>query len=242
MRGARGRAPLVAVLLAVVTACARGVASEPPASTPSGTPSPTARATVPPLPYSVEPVAIEPGTYRIPDSAWSVADFTVSFPEGWTVQYGHVYAKKDGTPEEFGFYAVVVNAIYADACAGFTGELMEVGPSVDELAAALLQQPGPMASGPVPTTLGGYPASRIDLTVPESFDLEACSLGSIGLQIWYSAPADKYFVLLADGTASVYIVDVDGQRQVFLTAYRSATSDEDLAELQAVLDSIHVEK
>ena len=63
----------------------------------------------------------------------------------------------------------------------------------------------------------------------------------IGLQIWYSAPADKYFVLLADGIASVYVVDVDGQRQVFLTQYRSATSDEDVRELQTILDSIHLE-
>jgi hypothetical protein len=39
----------------------------------------------------------------------------------------------------------------------------------------------------------------------------------------------------------VCIVDVDGQRQVFLTQYRSATSDEDLRELQAILDSIHIE-
>jgi hypothetical protein len=29
--------------------------------------------------------AIEPGTYRIPGSAWSDVDFTVTFPEGWTV-------------------------------------------------------------------------------------------------------------------------------------------------------------
>ena len=184
--------------------------------------------------------AIEPGTYRIPKSAWSVVDFTVTIPEGWTVQYGHTYLKHSDAPDELGFYAVVVDAIYADACEG-DGELMEVGPSVDDLAAALLQQPGPMASGPVDTTLGGYPASRIDLTVPERFDLKACRLGGLGLQIWYSPPADKYFVLLPDGIASVYIVNVDGQRQVFLTQYRSATSDEDLRELQAILDSIHIE-
>ena len=72
-------------------------------------------------------------------------------------------------------------------------------------------------------------------------DLEACRSEGIGLQIWYSAPADKYFVLLADGIASVHIVDVDGERQVFLTQYRSATSDEDLRELQLVLDSIRIE-
>jgi hypothetical protein len=38
----------------------------------------------------------------------------------------------------------------------------------------------------------------------------------------------------------VYIVDVDGQRQVFVTQYLSTTSDEDRAELQAILDSIRI--
>jgi len=33
-------------------------------------------------------------------------------------------------------------------------------------------------------------------------------------------PADKYFVLLPDGTASVYVGDVDGARQVFVTQVR----------------------
>jgi hypothetical protein len=195
-----------------------------------------------PFPHSTGSVVIEPGTYRIPASAWSVADFTVTFPDGWTAQYGHVYAKHHSADDELGFYAVVVDAIYADPCVGSdTGELMEVGPSVDDLAAALLRQPGPNASGPFETTLGGYPATRIDLTFPEVFDLKPCNLAGIGLQIWYSPPADKYFVLLRDATASVYIVDVDGRRQVFLTEYRSATSDADLRELQAVLDSIQIE-
>lgn len=62
----------------------------------------------------------------------------------------------------------------------------------------------------------------------------------IGLQVWYSPTADKNFILLADGIASVYIVDVDGERQVFLAQIGSTTSDEDLAELQAVLDSIRI--
>jgi hypothetical protein len=76
---------------------------------------------------------------------------------------------------------------------------------------------------------------------PHMLTAEKVSDGPIGLQIWYSLPTDKYFVLLPDGIASVYIVDVDGQRQVFLTQHRSATSDEDSRELQAILDSIHIE-
>jgi hypothetical protein len=227
MRTHHGRVVALALLVALA-GCA------PTSGTTDTAPSPTPRA----IPAGT--AAIEPGTYRILKSAWSVVDFAVTFPEGWTVQDGHNYLKHSDAPNELGFYAVVVDAIFTDACEGHE-ELMEVGPSVDDLAAALLQQPGPMASGPVDTTLGGYPASRIDLTVPEGFDLKACRLEGLGLQIWYSPPADKYFVLLPDGTASVYIVDVDGQRQVFLTQYRSETSDEDLRELQAILDSIHIE-
>jgi hypothetical protein len=186
--------------------------------------------------------SIPPGIYRIPKSAWSVADFTATFPAGWTVQYGHVYASNKDADDEFGFYAVVVDAIYADPCVGSnSGELIDVGPSVDDLAAALLQQPGPIASGPAETNLGGYPAIRIDLAVPQDLDLDACNMSGIGLQIWYSAPANKYFVLLGDAIASVYILDVDGERQVFMTQHASSTSDEDLAELQAVLDSIRIE-
>ena len=37
------------------------------------------------------------------------------------------------------------------------------------------------------------------------------------------------------------MLDIDGRRQVFLTQYRSATSAEDIAELQAILDSIRIE-
>ena len=93
----------------------------------------------------------------------------------------------------------------------------------------------------MPTTLGGYQGTRIDLTVPEGFDLHPCNAQDIGLQVWYSAPADKNFLLLGDATASVYVLDVAGERQVFLTHVRGAASDRDRAELQAVLDSIQIE-
>ena len=45
----------------------------------------------------------------------------------------------------------------------------------------------------------------------------------------------------AQGVAEVISIDekdIAGQRQVFLTQYRLATSAEDLRELQSVLDSI----
>ena len=51
----------------------------------------------------------------------------------------------------------------------------------------------------------------------------------------------EFFVLLQSEIASVYILDVNGQRQVFLTWHMSASSQEDVRELQTVLDSIRIE-
>ena len=96
-------------------------------------------------------------------------------------------------------------------------------------------------NGPFATTLDGYPATRVDLSVPKELDLDTCRLGGLGIQIWYSAPADKYFVLLPDAVASVFIVDVDGQRQVFLTQHKTAASGSDVRELQEILDGLHIE-
>jgi len=233
---------MVALLLTIVTGCTDAATGEPEVSTPPTTPADGLDTTTTPFAETDEPVAVEPGTYRIPGSEWSTAAYTVTFPEGWTVQYGHVFLKDSENPDGFGFYAVDPDEIYADACKGSNGQLEEVGPSVDDLATTLLHQSGPKAKGPITTTLGGYPATRIDLAVPKGFDLEPCNVKDVGLQVWYSAPADKYFVLLPDGIMSVYIVDVDGTRQTFVTGPRGpATSNEDAGELQAILDSIRIE-
>ena len=48
-------------------------------------------------------------------------------------------------------------------------------------------------------------------------------------------------MLLPGAVASVYVVDVDGKRQVFLTQVSNSASAADRAELQTVLDSIHIE-
>lgn len=189
-----------------------------------------------------EPARMLPGTYRIPASPWSVTDFTVAFPEGWTSQYGHVYGTNSDEPDELGFYAVVVEEIFTDSCAPEDETTRTVGPGVDDLVTALRQQAGGAAvSQPVRTMLGGLPATRIDLTIPEHVDVSRCRMAPAGLQIWYSEPADKYFVLLRDATASVYVVDVDGERQVFLTQIGSTASASDRAELEAVLDSIRIQ-
>jgi hypothetical protein len=182
---------------------------------------------------------VEPGTYHVAPSAWSEAGYTITLPRGWETQYGHTFIKHSDAPGELGFYFVIVDAIFSDPCLG-EGELIEVGQSVDDLVDALLEQPVVLASEPEETTLGGLPAKRIDFSVPDDLDAAACRMGE-HLQIWYSPPADKYFVLLGDGTASGYVLDVDGQRQVFLTQYRAGATPEDVAEMETIVESIEID-
>lgn len=210
-----------------------GVRQAVPASPPS---TMTVVSTPPPMPSG--DTAIDPGTYRVPRSTWSAAEYTVSFPAGWTLQEGHLFSRHPADDHEFGYRTVVVDGIYSDSCTGDAGAVRPVGPSSADLVAALLAQPGTDATGPVATTLGGRPATRIDLRVPKDLNLATCTHKGLGLQIWHSTPADDYLVVLPDGTASVYVLDVDGKRTVFITQVRAATSTAERAELQTVLASI----
>ena len=228
------------LVVGALTGCARDAADEAPQPV-----IPTwASDTTTSGPSSVAHLAIEPGTYRIPASAWSLTDYRVSFPEGWSVQYGHVFSKHSDQDNELGFYAVVVDEIFTDPCRGEPAP-KAVGPRAGDLVTALLEQPGPSKSSPEVSTFAGYPATRIDLEVPPSLDLAKCRLAEddvMGLQVWMSRPADKYFVLLPGQRASVYVVDVHGGRQVFLVAGLASMTAPDTTELQAALDSIRIEE
>ena len=187
MRDGGGRSLALVVLLALITGCGGDATTDPQASTSPTTPSSPSGTTATPIPESTDPVAIEPGTYRVSSSAWSIVDYTLDIPEGWTVQSG---ARFFHAPDGPGFEAFVPDTIYADACEGSQGERIEVGPTVDDLAAVLLEQRGSKASSPVETTFGGYPAIRIDLTVPEGLDLKPCNLPD-ALQILVQPPCRR---------------------------------------------------
>jgi hypothetical protein len=202
--------------------------------------SETSSATIAPLP--TDDGVVEPGTYLVPSSTRSAVEFTITFPEGWRVREGNLFDTNSDQDDELSLEPFVVTKIYANACQGQNGAQTPVGPSVEDLVDALLAQPGP-AKTTVETTLGGYPATRVDLRVPDRLQTKNCFGGpGTGVQIWLNGPKN-YLVLDPDGLLSIYVVDVDGERAVFTSQYRPAhTSPEDKADLQQVLDSIQIEK
>ena len=229
------------VLAATLTACE----GEADAGAPSPEPSSAQESTTPSATNDSPPAdegAMAPGAYRFPRSTWSSVAYSVTFPEGWTARDGRAFGVNSDQPDEYGIETFVVKKIYARACQGERGAQVKVGPGVDDLVDALLAQLGP-AKKTAQTTLGGYPATRVDLRVPDRLQTKNCFLGpGTGAQIWVNGQKN-YLVLDPNGLLSIYVVDVDGQRAVFTSQYRPAhTSPEDEAELQQVLDSIHIKK
>ena len=252
MRGHRGSVVAVAVLVMVLTACEGGDDGSTP--TPEPQQATTTSTTLPSIPLDDGP-RLEPGTYRVSsegrDRIGSAAVVDRGLhdhdPRGVEGQHRPLPVQVRGLRRDpldsasTQCWSTRSTTIRARVN---VGRSVAVGPKVNDLVDALLAQPGTATTEPVQTTIGGLPATRIDLEVPKGADLRSCFLadyGPPGLQVWFSEPTQKYFVLMPGDTASVYVVDVDGERQVFLTQHGPAASDEDLRELQSMLDSIHID-
>ena len=217
-----------------------GAGVSPSAAPPSATPVPSVAET--PAATSIPSLAEGPldrGTYTIDDTSQTAIPLTFTVPAGWFYRSdGYVYRNED--PDELGFNTDAVTHVYADACKS-EGAITPVGPTVDDLVRALVDQANSNASTPVDVTLGGNPAKRIDISIPADLDLSTCRVPEELIQIWADPAETSYFALPAKPAGivgPVYIADVNGDRVVIYTNPQPGSSASDLAELQAVLDSI----
>jgi hypothetical protein len=226
------------------------LATAPISPTDSASPSAVAAATsptVPPPPSEEAAVrlpalgALAAGRYYLDDRTYTNATrLTFTVPAGWTTEdYGELYKDRD-EPGEVKFITWVLTHVFSDVCQW--GTLVDVGTTVDELVTALLEQDGREASAPTSVTLGGFPAKRLELTVPADLDTATCTNGV--LRYWPAPGPD-----MSDGdccappgsTDWVYVVDVAGNRLVVVARYYPGSSAENRAELQGVVDSIEIE-
>ena len=108
-----------------------------------------------------------------------------------------------------------------------------VGPGVDDFASALGDHPLLEATEPVPVTLGGYSGKYVDLQLPT--DLTGCTSS-------YYPWAPTLYAQGSGHRWHLSILDVDGMRIVVMAMDYAGTSAQHQAELQAIVDSIQIER
>jgi len=144
------------------------------------------------------------------------------------------------TPPDFTYAFAFWNAdnVYVDPCNPAAGDLEPaIGPSVDDLAAALTNLTEfEVTAPPVHVTVGDFQGKEIELTALDTGDCPDVIAFSVGDESW-DVPVG--------GTIRLHILDVDGVRIVMSDrpwipelAERDAAAE---AELKQILDSIRIE-
>lgn len=187
------------------------------------------------------PEVLEPGTYvldRFP------VDLAFDIPEGSPTGWHAGQATGDTaillwyTPPDITYVFAFWNVdnLHVTPCNAAGGELdPPIGPSVDDLVAALSNLPGVEATAPLDVTVGAFGGMEIELT---TLDFADCP----HVTAFHAGEADLDHVNpLAGESFRVQVLDVDGLRIVLYThepAERDAAAE---AELQEILDSIRIE-
>ena len=211
-----------------------GTGSSEPSPSPSTAQSGSPQPTHAPVPDSG---AIDAGTYLMTDG---VTSFSITIPPGWDAEGGGRDIRKHReAPNEvtFGIYVPEIS-VFPDACV--TGDDPQpTGPTVDDLIAALRAQENSDVSEPAEVMIGGRPAMRLDLSIPEGLDLTECDDGT--LKIWVDEAGSYLAGLGPTGSTPVTLVETSSGRVVFYTEEGAEATASDLAELQAIVDSIQFE-
>jgi hypothetical protein len=206
--------------------------------TPDPTPEPTPVGLLPEGPHMILDGA-EPG-----DPADSIPPLTVTIPApDWYGEVGGGELVKNDNHEPPSGAGMIIFVkpeyiVYGDACQWETTVPDSPATTVDELVAALSAQASRDASEPVDITLGGYAGKSITLEVPDDVDFSECDPGYGGS--WDCGDDGMTPCGYHSGAGeidTVYILDVGGVIMAWNTKHYAGTPAEDLAELEAIVQS-----
>jgi len=220
-----------AALLLVAVALSLGGVGGTPAPTPTPVPTPS------PVAIGPEVKTLDPGRYRVlAGTTQGAVPISFAVPAGWS-SWGGISVDKN-YPTATGAALMVwriTNAI-VDPCMDHAGVVPEPGPGVDPLVSALAAMPGIRAGQPTEVTVDGFRGKSIELTV--TTDIGTCAGG---LYVWMS-PDDAHFVQDTGEMDRVYVLDAGGERVTFEARFSPQTTAADAAELEAIIQSIDIER
>lgn len=216
---------------------------------PGPSPSPATTPTAPTSAATVVPTAsaTAAGTYRISAADVTLIPYSITVPDGWTVDGGA------SRGEAFGGTGATVTTwilthVYGNAC-NWSGTLVPVADR-SAAVAALTAQVGHPHSAPVEMTIGGRPATKIVLTLDEAKANTLCPgsyVGNTGIsppwageRLWPDPGPDESggWKLFAGQTTTVYVIDGGSHPMVLMTVRHVDTPAADVAQLDQILASV----
>jgi hypothetical protein len=204
------------------------------APTPSPTTAPTPTATPEPVSDLPQSGPTAPGTYRVGGS-----NILVTVPSGWVIEDGRDLRKNRDLPTELTllFWRPDIG-VHADACLQDPPPPL-TGPTADNLLTALRAQESTDVSEPIDVTFGEIAAQQLTLSPSEGVDPATCANGL--LQAW-TAPVRNGNWFGFTGPNIFYVSETEAGRVVFAKGNEPDATAEDLAELDAMLESMAYEK
>ena len=225
-----------------------------PSTAPSTAPSPSAQ----PTPAGTTPIVALPegplvsGRYRM-DLALLAPGLSIvaDIPAGWT---GHPSVPAISTPEENDseilIAQMVTDSLFSDPChwdldgTGLDQDGdVEVGPTVEDLVAALKANTSYSSSAATPVSIGGFEGQALELQLPGDDVLSTCDEHGPGSP--FSGRA--YYVFsrgfYAQGPNSRWklaILDVDGTRLINMISIGEATAQADITAADAIVESFEI--
>jgi hypothetical protein len=240
------RALVVAILIVIASGCAGSTTSPPPASGPAAS--------------SAEPAAAEPVSEVLTGGLYDfrplgdVPSFSVvaTGPDGW---FGYPSWAMDGplpvradAPTGIGISFFTANGLYSDPCrwdVQGTGRAdvgdVEVGPTVDDMVAALRANTFYTSSEATPVTIDGFSGQELELQLPNdpftSCDKEPGDTGGhafvfSGAGLYAQGPANRW---------RLYILDVDGTRFVAVILSYAKTPQADLDLARNIIETLDID-
>jgi hypothetical protein len=224
------------------------------ATSPTAPSEPTASPTIQDIDELSDFAPLKPGTYFTDPDADPSTPLRVVYEipvEGWSQWIGAVKFDEYG---HLGVSITTVENVVRHGCRDDSPADPPVGPSVDDLAAALTDlAPFRVTSPPKDVTIYGYSGKHLELTVPDlpvkgdedDRRFTGCTEGA--LHSWISpllgtAGDNDFFGYTGPGyREEFWVLDVEGTRLMIAAERSPGAPPEDLAELRAILDSIRIE-
>jgi len=216
------------------------------APAPSASPTPTAAPTGTPVssgPVALPDGALAGGRYRVQPFAPSALAVTADIPAAWI---GFPDNAAVTSPNDSGILIsfMTTNGLFRDPCnwdvdgtkTAHTGDVA-VGPTVDDLVAALKANGSYPSSAAGPVTFGRFAGQELTLQLPGENVIRSCDRRAGETTGDYFVFPDGYYAQGPNNRWHLYIVDVDGTRVITMISIAEGTPEADVTAAEAIVAS-----